>query len=327
MRSVFIGGYMHSGTSMLINILKRHPAIFAIRSELRLFENIPSIDAPHKNNPHLIRKFCERIRLSDDDTSVISAEKDHFFATTKTYGELVIRIIEKLATRQNNLIWAEKTPSNVFFIDKIFEKFPDSKVILIHRDVRNIIASKKVRTLGLKTGRYNSEKIHIKRLEKDWNILADSFSWQGTIKSENRALLKYSDKIVIVRYEDFVANPVLEWKRICEFLNIIFIEECLDIKFRNAAIRGDINAGGIVASSTDWRDILSQREAKLATTINRKKLRKLGYAVQEEYTSVFMLPFYFLMEIPGVFKRVFKRYRMFTFDYFLIYMKSMFRRF
>ncbi len=327
MQSIFIGGYMHSGTSMLVNIIKQHSEIYAVGNELRLFESYPSFNHSHGRNQKYFKSILKKLRLSEDEQAYIEVRKNTLLEETSTIGQLTIRMVQLLKEFNGNLYWAEKTPSNVYFIDEIFKKFPDSKIIVIHRDIRSIIASKKLRTLDLKTGRYSAKKIEAKKLEKDWNIVADSFSWLGTIKAQARALSKYDNRIFLVQYEKFVQNPLEEWKRICDFLGVTYEENCLDIKFRNSAIRSDGNKlGGVIASQTNWSGILSEREIKLANAINGDKLKSLGYPVTD-YNNYFNIACYFLMDLPGVFNRIIKRYRGFSLGYFYVYFKSMRKRF
>lgn len=316
---------MHSGTTMLIKILKRHSYVYSVDRELRLFESYPKFDHNHKGNKKYLATISDRLFLKDSDRDTIFANEGRLLNDTSTVGELTTGVIELLREKNNRSLWAEKTPSNVFFIDEILRRFPDSRIILIHRDIRSIIASKKIRTLGLDSGRYDSQKLELKRLEKDWNVIADSFSWRGAVKAQHRALKKHPDKVLVIKYEQFVKDPAAGWKRICNFLDIPYESECLHIKFRNAALKTDQPTSGVVASQTDWSTVLAPHEIELANSLNARSLQSLGYSVDVSgsFLSLFVA---FCREVPGVFRRLLKRYKMFSLGYFYIYCKSMLRR-
>lgn len=317
---------MHSGTSMLINVLKKHSMVYAVESELRLFDNHPGFFDLHKENIELYSKMARMLSLKNTDINFIESQREIIFETSQTVGQLVVQMIESLTAHNNNACWAEKTPTNVYFVDKIIDTFPDSKIILINRDVRSIIASKKIRTLSVESGRYKASKIEEKKLEKDWNVLADSLSWRGAIKSQEQAKKKYSDRVLEVQYEDFVTNPMQGWRRICDFIEVPFDENCLNIKFNNAAVGRSSASKGIMASSIDWKEILSKKEIILASTINRRALLSCGYSVESHFVKYAMMPLLVCVEIPGVLHRIVKRFKLFSFPFFFVYCKSLIKR-
>lgn len=317
---------MHSGTTMVVRILMRHSLIYAVSRELRLFENHPGFDHRHNGEKKYLTSIVRSLSLKGADSQYIERYADGMLEQTTTVGELTIRVIELLKQRNGKLVWAEKTPSNVYFVKEILDRFPDARILLIYRDIRSIIASKKLRTLGLEAGRYDEDKIDAKRLEKDWNVIADSFSWRGAVKAQRLAEMKYPDKVLALRYEDFVEKPLCEFRRVCDFLGVPLESECLNIGFRNSALRdADQAKGGIVASQTDWSAVLTRHEVLLANALNAGSLTSLGYSVKD-YGNLPQIVISFCKELPGVFGRLLKRYKMFSLSYFYVYCKSMLKR-
>lgn len=316
---------MHSGTTMLIKILKKHSHIYAVDTELRLFESYPGFDHKHDGKKKHVVTALNKLPLTDEERVFIDSQVGDILGKTDTIGEMMIGIIEQLMRKKHKLIWAEKTPSNIFFVDEIVKRFPDCKIVLIYRDIRSIIASKKLRTMALDTGRYSEDKLMKKRLEKDWNVIADSFSWRGAVKAQLAAKKRHPEKVFVVNYEEFVRDPVLGWERICAFLRLPFERECLDIGFRNSALKDVAASEGVVASRTSWQDVLTSAEAKLASALNAQALRAVGYSasVSRNIPGLFVS---FCIELPGVLRRFVKRYRLFSLGYFYVYCRSLLRR-
>jgi len=108
---IFITGCSHSGTTLLKEILGRHPGIHKIIGESSLFVRL-------KNN---------RI-----DSLPISA-----------YPRIIKRVNElnHSALESNSLRWMEKTPNHVFYLKEMLSFFNDVRIIVIVRDGRDVVAS------------------------------------------------------------------------------------------------------------------------------------------------------------------------------------------
>lgn len=120
-KSTFVVGCGHSGTSLLIRILGEHSQIYAIPNETSIF---------FKKQKFLI--FLKKQNLGE-----ISKQLDYFDKLTMTRGKTV---------------WIEKTPRHVYHINLIFKIRPEAKVIGITRDPRDVACSIKDRGLTFEAG-------------------------------------------------------------------------------------------------------------------------------------------------------------------------------
>ena len=135
---------MHSGTSMLLSILSMHPRIYGIKPEIHFFDGYPAFGYRHESEEKDFRRIVERLKVSKEELLFLLDSKHTLLAKTDTIGNLTSAIFDRLSEFHRREFWVEKTPSNVYFVDNILSHFPDSRIILIHRDIRNIIASKKI---------------------------------------------------------------------------------------------------------------------------------------------------------------------------------------
>ena len=101
--------------------------------------------------------------------------------------------------------WVEKTPNHIRRVGQILQRFPDARVIIMIRDGRDVACSIKARVNDFNAG--------IKRWVKD-----------------NRASEEYWEhpQVMIVKYEELVANPASKLAELCEFVGEPFEDEMLN---------------------------------------------------------------------------------------------------
>jgi hypothetical protein len=103
----------------------------------------------------------------------------------------------------------DKNPIYSLYIDDLNRLFPDSKYIVLSRDYRDNILSRK---------KFSDKKSSIYSLAVSWNYFYDA-----VFKSIKKNQLDYT----ILRYEDLVDKPTETLIKLCDFLNIEFDEKML----------------------------------------------------------------------------------------------------
>lgn len=249
---------------------------------------------------YFYRKYRNKINWSRDDISkyvqefFLLAEKN----TTLYFSERSI-FEENLIRHQEILNWSRlvkltylhfidiKDKSNIevivdkqikyFFHLKLLTKlFPESRFIILVRDVRDNIVSKKNRQLN-----WNQHPLFLASI------------WKDTYQQLH--VLKPSSYIVI-RYEDIMSNTQDYLKKICDWINVPFQESMtetegkylalieakrnlLDPKFVEHLLK--FHSGLNKPSSTDkieqYKKNLSQKEIELIENICNKELIQFGY--------------------------------------------------
>lgn len=306
---------MHSGTTLLYKILGNHEDLFAFPGETRLMENVVPYEQKLKDcrsqddKSRFGNLFVDGLKLSSPDS--ISCKSKLAVSDFQSVPLIFQTIADRLCERYGKTGWVEKTPTNVYFIESILEKFPDSKIILIYRDFRDVLASKKTRTLTVDSGRYHRQEIRAKRLEKDWNVLADAISWNKAIDAQINATNKFPDNVCVVCYEILVRDPQKELRRICEFIGITFSEKILNVQFTNKASVESGNNTGIYTSSTSvWSTVLSKAEVELGIYLTGRRLTFLNYLDSVNVPSRLAIIFGMLKAVPGIGMRIYKRFKL-----------------
>ncbi len=328
-KSLFIGGSGHSGTTMMSKIFMNHDKSFGARGETRLIESMDIVKKQYNETPEKDRiKF-----VSDKLFYGHQFKKDQFqyesnvnnpiyidelkLKNSKGLIEDVNEVISQVIENKGMDFFVEKTPSNVFHIDQILKTFNNSKVLIIQRDVRDVVASLKARYLTLLNNpEVFSHNLETKKLDKDYNLIMDSIMWNKGVISWNNT---NSENVMVVKYEDFVCDPQKQTKLICNWLEIEFQPAMLKLESRNSSDQNLIKEKGVTTSSLKkYQSVLTPDEIALVQMFSRKHLVQLGYTLEEiSFQSKIKLWFLIPKELFKVPVRVYKRFRLMNFNYFL----------
>lgn len=176
--------------------------------------------------------------------------------------------------------WVEKTPKHVYFLGKVLKTFPNSKVIIMMRDGRDVACSIKAKVGCLSHG------------IKEW-------------KNSITAIEEYidDDRIKIVKLEWLVSNRELALKEICDFLEIEYEEEMLSyhkvrrfyysrvIKKPYTASDGENHLAlrnwqinqPLFNNTSRWKDEMSLEERARFKVEAQELLEKFGYELSSEW--------------------------------------------
>ncbi len=145
---IFIVGYMHSGTTMLKDIVGKHSDVFTGQGESKLFEFLPQIQQKFCNleDTNVLRDLINYLAHAivygyHLNHSQYSAQKFEPVLGPKELNELVqhcvglkhhelINIVfNNLMTKAGKRRWLEKTPSHIFNTDLIINSIPNTTFI------------------------------------------------------------------------------------------------------------------------------------------------------------------------------------------------------
>lgn len=167
---IFIVGCGHSGTSLLVRILAEHSQLHGITKETAVFQQSDLRYARWHFSGWLRLLFKRKSLLESFDQACNAAGK----------------------TR-----WAEKTPSHIHHIKKIFSTYPLSQLLFIVRDGRDVCCS-----IAARNGSFRKA---ISRWKRD-----------------NEAMLPYlnDNRVLLVKYEELISKQQTEIDRILDFLRL-----------------------------------------------------------------------------------------------------------
>lgn len=189
---IFIGGLYKSGTSLLRAMLGQHSAI-ASGLETYWF------DLNWKNKDD---KFWEKINLLSKFYEIDEEETRRLVNESVNVAVFLNSFLTKYTVRLSCQRWVEKTPGNIKHLDRIFQYWPDAKVIHIIRDPRDVFASLR------EAKKWDS-------LDQYVALWCDFFRIAERFKAENRSKI---EQIMEIRYEDLVLDPVTTMKLVLKFL-------------------------------------------------------------------------------------------------------------
>lgn len=162
--------------------------------------------------------------------------------------------------------WGDKTPANVFALNRIYKVFPDAQFIHIIRDGCDVVAS------YLESGIYS-------------DLETAAWRWRTAVNLACRFGRKHPQSYLEIRYEDLVSNPRGTVQDVCGFLEVDFEENMvLDQHTRNNL--GDVNRRkhhkNVLEPVSDkyigkGRRQLAQEQKSLLDKLILNDLRALGY--------------------------------------------------
>ena len=303
---VSIVGSVHTGTTLLRNILDRHPELFMAQGESHFFENRKKIERsyPDLRKEEILKNYVKYIinvvklgvikgtlKSEDHTFADIGVSFDDFRFLLENAGKAVhanpgwphvavfLATMASLAKLSGKTRWGEKTPAHVFFIDPIVTMIPNVRIIEIVRDPRAVLASRKARsTEEWRESRTASGAIMNEILVFDPTL--DSYKWRSVIHAGTLAKRKYHQSVLRIRYEDLVQEPAKTIEEICQFIGLRFDARMLQVSWVNNAtsIVEPNNSKGIGTDAMEkWRKSLTAGEISIAQVILRREMNVLGY--------------------------------------------------
>jgi hypothetical protein len=185
---------------------------------------------------------------------------------------LVTAVLDGFVARQarTDPVLVEKTPFHIKYAADLLRWYPESKVVEVVRDGRDVCAS-------------------MRRLPPDITFAPPSLELQLRmwVRAIERGIAleelpDASSRVIRVHYERLRADPKHELTRLFAFLGLDastdFVRTVVEeLEFSNAKAsgRGLHMHSGVVGS---WRTVFDEREARLLERIGRRTLERAGYA-------------------------------------------------
>jgi hypothetical protein len=215
---VFIIGMGRSGTSLLTNMLHCHENIIATpenefiisfkskfeKKDFSKLEVVEEFVAVLKTNYNKVLSFWEpTIELKN---AIISLSDKSFASVCKQ-----VYLHYPFLENKNSISYiVDKNPVYSLYIPQLMELFPTAKFIILYRDYRSNVVSRK---------KYSEGKSSLAQLAASWNYYYEQI---------HKTILKLHVPNTILRYEDLVAQPEQTLKSLCSFLEIDYSDSMLN---------------------------------------------------------------------------------------------------
>jgi hypothetical protein len=215
----FIIGMGRSGTTLLTNMLNSHSQIVSTpENEFVLFFK-PHFQHKDFTDEKVIAQFVDLLQYKYSKTISFWKPTNELFQAIvdlpnnfKTYSEvckLVYLHYPFLEKKENIQLIVDKNPVYSMYCKELKELYPTCKFIIITRDYRDNIVSRK---------KYSDKTSSIYTLAASWNYFYNVIE-----QSRNKNPKDYFH----IKYEDLVNNPTQELQNLCAFLGLEYSESML----------------------------------------------------------------------------------------------------
>ena len=207
---LIITGNEHSGTTICSRIFQccSSLATGSIGAECGILSTPNGIKGFMRDNPYadITHKswYVSRQNLQD-----IVNSSENFEMFYRQIREKSTSILNK------NIGLIDKTPRYNYFLDVVLERTEDVPIVVMRKDPKNQIASLVKRGLRFHVAKSNFEMTYVRFND----------------------LMKNTNRIKVVQFEDFILNPISHIKQIHNMMNIDYKEE--DYKDIQKFMRGD----------------------------------------------------------------------------------------
>jgi len=194
---IFVGGAGRSGTTLLRVILDSHPNI-ACGPELKVTPALCRLwqDCQTSLSPPL-REYL----LSPSDVNAI-------------FAQMILSLLEKYRQQSGKPRVAEKSPNNVFFFEHLNFMFPDSPLIHVIRDGRDVVCS--LLTMNWADPKTGKPLEYTRDARKAADYWARAVRIGRMVARQKPSVAK---KYVELRYEALVSDPVATLRPLFTFLD------------------------------------------------------------------------------------------------------------
>jgi hypothetical protein len=265
---VFIVGMNGSGTTMLLDNLGRHSALYAFPRETRL---IPYLIANLHRFGDLGQdsNFCRLWEEVLGMTVFTYANNNHRLMLPDDWrnyprdlASVLDGVFRNFAAREGKQRWCEKSPQYVQHIRSLSQLFPRARFIHVIRDGRDSAAS----------------------FYRRWRRTPELslYRWKKVVlEGRRQGLALGEDRYMEIRYEDITKEPEAYLKQICVFLCLPFEAAILQsaqpyLKTVNTQ-SSEETTGSLRPNSGAWRTKFSTRKISCLERIGGSTLALYGY--------------------------------------------------
>jgi hypothetical protein len=269
----FIVGHPRSGTTLLRFILSSHTRLYI--PEETGFIPFLHVDPEQALTQKDVQNLLARIGKLNYLWRDVVQNPSQFYAGLphKKLSDFLDALYQLQVAKFAALRWGDKTPLYVQYLPVINKIFPNAQFIHLIRDGRDTALSAR-KKWGTK-----SPYMDIYYLLMNWVRNVDAGQQAGQWLGHER--------YVEIKYEEFVANPEPQVRKVCGFLNVEFEPEMLDHTPLAHFIGQGPNEHYEVLSPIHqdsvgrWRTEMSEFDQKLAAILAGKQLKKLAYELPD----------------------------------------------
>ena len=201
--------------------------------------------------------------ISLDPVEIFDAIKGERRSIHRVVWEMLFTV----ARKQGASVVMDKSLDSVAYADELLELFPDMLFLNVVRDPRAQVAS------------MNKAIIH------DFHSMLNAKTWVRAYDHAKALAEQYPEKVLTIRYEDFITNQAEIIEQLCDFFGIQFSEDMLDVSHsseaksiaKRSALWESNNSAPIKANVEKFKKSLSDEEIEIIETLAAEHMNYYGY--------------------------------------------------
>jgi sulfotransferase family protein len=275
---VFIVGCPRSGTTLLHRLADAHPLLAIVHETLWIpsfYERRVGLTPEGRVTPELLPRLVEHRRFKH--LEIAPEEVERMLATDEPipYARFVTALLDRFGAARGKPLVGDKSPGYVRNMPVLHELFPHARFVHLIRDGRDVcLSAVNWRKADRVLGRYHT-------WQRD-PITTAALWWERCVRlgrESGRAL--GPELYTEVRYEDVVADPEGECRRLCDFLRLEFDAAMLRFhEGRTRALPGLSTKRRWLpptAGLRDWRTEMDAADVDRFEAVAGELLEELGY--------------------------------------------------
>ena len=198
-----------------------------------------------------------------DPVEIFMATKDE----PRNLHRIVWELLFRAGAKRGAKVVMDKSLDNVHYAAELMSLFNDMLFLNVVRDPRAQISS------------MNQAIIH------DFDTFLNAMTWIKAYEAGRGLAAQYPDRVLTIRFEDFVANQEAVLRKICNFFGIQFVPAMLDVshsleacKISRMSALWESNAKEPIPANIDkFRKSLTSEEIEIIETLTGEYMDYYGY--------------------------------------------------
>ena len=268
-------GVRRSGTTLLRVMLDRHPDL-AVPDESYFIPQLADRQRPHIDVDAFLDDLRRLPTIREWEVPL-----DHVRARLSSgmpLGEAIGAVYETYAAIRGKHRWGDKTPMYMQRLSLLERLFPDARYVHLIRDGRDTAVSFLSMPAGIVTRTWAHPE----------TAAEFACQWRAEVEAARALGGRVGGRYLETRYEELVADPERELRRICELAALEFDPAMLEY-----AGKVDVSAKPHQQSLTkaptpglrDWRNEHSPADVVAFEEVAGDLLRELGYGAEQRSTT------------------------------------------
>jgi hypothetical protein len=249
---IFIVGVPRSGTTLLAAMLNAHSRL-SCGTETRFFRFLSGVDldelCDQRTWPDMAVDYLFSLKLVDKPVPEhYAVTKEQIYTYLRVHPPTIPSILSSLTElfmrKEGKCRWVEKSPEHLLYVDEIRKYFPQSPIIRIVRDPRDVALS---------------------LVKAPWAPpdYLDALLYWCDYDERSEGFFQYDRKSYTIFYENLVQSPESELRKLCVFIGEDFENEMLDTS--NSAAK-------VVTEMDAWHRIVHKPVDKTRTQVWKREL-------------------------------------------------------